>query len=47
MSLRRQVVGALATVTDPELDRSLVELGFARATVEHGGRVTVELRLQK
>jgi metal-sulfur cluster biosynthetic enzyme len=36
---------ALATVLDPELDRSLVELGFARASARPGGHVTVELRL--
>jgi metal-sulfur cluster biosynthetic enzyme len=36
---------ALATVTDPELDRSLVELGFARARAAADGHVTVELRL--
>jgi hypothetical protein len=30
---------------DPELDRSLVELGFARASARAGGHVTVELRL--
>lgn len=39
------MTGALATVTDPELDRSLVELGFARAAVDDAGGVTVELRL--
>jgi metal-sulfur cluster biosynthetic enzyme len=36
---------ALGTVMDPELDRSLVELGFARASAQPGGHVTVELRL--
>ena len=30
---------------DPELDRSLVELGFARASTRADGHVTVELRL--
>ena len=36
---------ALMGVMDPELDRSLVELGFARARAAAGGHVTVELRL--
>ena len=36
---------ALGTVMDPELDRSLVELGFARALARPDGHVTVELRL--
>ena len=45
MDLASRVTDALATVTDPELDRSLIELGFARAAVDDGGRVTVELRL--
>ncbi len=43
--LEELVTGALATVTDPELDRSLVELGFARAAVDDAGRATVEIRL--
>src|SRR5215469_7860226 len=43
--LNARVAGALATVTDPELDRSLVELGFADAAVDPAGRVTIELRL--
>lgn len=43
--LTARVTGALAAVTDPELDRSVVELGFARATVDDGGRAVVELRL--
>lgn len=36
---------ALLGVRDPELDRSLVELGFARAAAGPDGHVTVELRL--
>ncbi|HYW25964.1 MAG TPA: iron-sulfur cluster assembly protein [Terriglobales bacterium] len=44
-SLREAVTAALDAVTDPELDRSLVELGFAGAAVDGAGHVTVELRL--
>jgi metal-sulfur cluster biosynthetic enzyme len=44
-SLEERVAGALATVMDPELDRSLVELRFASAAVDGGGRVTVDIRL--
>ena len=44
-ALSARVAGALATVTDPELDRPLVELGFAQAAVDAAGRVTIELRL--
>ena len=44
-SLQESVTAALDTVTDPELDRSLVELGFAGASVDGPGHVTVELRL--
>jgi len=44
-SLQEAVTAALDTVTDPELDRSLVELGFAGAAVDGPGHVTVELRL--
>jgi len=43
--LTARVTGALDTVTDPELDRSVVELGFARAAVDDAGRALVELRL--
>jgi metal-sulfur cluster biosynthetic enzyme len=39
------VRAALASVMDPELDQSLVRLGFASAEVEDGGRVRIELRL--
>lgn len=44
-SLQDTVTAALDAVTDPELDRSLVELGFAEAAVDGAGHVTVELRL--
>jgi metal-sulfur cluster biosynthetic enzyme len=44
-SLQDAVTAALDAVTDPELDRSLVELGFAGAAVDGAGNVTVELRL--
>jgi metal-sulfur cluster biosynthetic enzyme len=44
-----EVVAALAGVLDPELDRSIVELGFVRrvavAAGPGGARVRVELRL--
>jgi metal-sulfur cluster biosynthetic enzyme len=43
--LRATVTAALGSVTDPELDQSLLELGFARANVDDAGRVTVEVRL--
>jgi metal-sulfur cluster biosynthetic enzyme len=43
--LTASVTGALDAVTDPELDRSVVELGFARAAVDEAGRALVELRL--
>ena len=43
--LQAAVTAALDTVMDPELDRSLVELGFARAEVLGAGRVRIELRL--
>jgi metal-sulfur cluster biosynthetic enzyme len=39
------VMAALDTVMDPELDESLVALGFVRAVVLDGGRVRIELRL--
>ena len=42
---RASVDGALATVNDPELDRSLVELDFIRDVVIDGRDVRVELRL--
>jgi len=39
------VVAALDSVFDPELDESLLRLGFARAEVLAEGRVRVDLRL--
>jgi len=39
------VLQALGSVVDPELDRSLVALGFATADVDGEGHVAVELRL--
>jgi metal-sulfur cluster biosynthetic enzyme len=45
VSLQDAVTAALGAVTDPELDRSLVELGFAWTSVDDAGHVTVELRL--
>lgn len=42
---RAAVDGALATVNDPELDRSLVELNFIRDVAIDGRDVRVELRL--
>ena len=38
-------MAALDTVMDPELDESLVRLGFVRAEVLEGGRVRIEFRL--
>lgn len=42
---RAAIDGALATVSDPELDRSLVELDFIRDVAIEGRDVRVELRL--
>jgi metal-sulfur cluster biosynthetic enzyme len=39
------VIAALDTVMDPELDESLVGLGFVQAEVLEGGRVRIEFRL--
>ncbi|MDX6253710.1 MAG: hypothetical protein QOJ11_44 [Frankiales bacterium] len=39
------VVGALSTVRDPELDESIVDLGFVTETSVVEGHVTVRLRL--
>ena len=39
------VLAALAAVTDPELDESIVELEFVTATIAPDGHVCVELRL--
>jgi metal-sulfur cluster biosynthetic enzyme len=40
-----EVRAALAAVTDPELDQSVVDLGFVTAARVDGGRVTVAFRL--
>ncbi len=40
-----QVTVALATVTDPELDRPLTDLGFVQSITVDGADVRVELRL--
>ena len=42
---RDEVWAALGSVTDPELDRPLTDLGFVRAVHLDGGDVHVELRL--
>jgi len=44
-SLGQAVQKALDSVKDPELDRSLAELGFARAALDAEDHVTVEVRL--
>jgi metal-sulfur cluster biosynthetic enzyme len=44
-TLEAEVLGALDTVLDPELDRSLTNLGFAEASIDGQNRVTVELKL--
>jgi metal-sulfur cluster biosynthetic enzyme len=44
-TLEADVRSALDAVLDPELDRSLMELGFAEARIDGQNRVTVELRL--
>ncbi|MDX6206273.1 MAG: hypothetical protein QOF39_2330 [Frankiales bacterium] len=43
--LRGAVIGALSTVRDPELDESIVDLGFVTETTVLDGQVTVRLRL--
>jgi metal-sulfur cluster biosynthetic enzyme len=45
MTDEARVLDALAMVRDPELDRSLVELGFVHAVDIDKGGVTVKLRL--
>jgi metal-sulfur cluster biosynthetic enzyme len=42
---RGAVVAALSTVRDPELDESIVDLGFVTATTVVDGRADVRLRL--
>jgi metal-sulfur cluster biosynthetic enzyme len=44
-SLLGAVVGALATVRDPELDESIVDLGFVTESTVVDGHATVRLRL--
>ena len=39
------VLAALDTVMDPELDESLLKLGFVQAELLEGGRVRIEFRL--
>jgi metal-sulfur cluster biosynthetic enzyme len=41
----QEVWAALAPVTDPELDESVVELGFVSGVVVEGGTVRVSIRL--
>jgi len=43
--VRAEVTEALRTVRDPELDESIVDLGFVTETSFAGGRVEVRLRL--
>jgi metal-sulfur cluster biosynthetic enzyme len=45
MTTVAEVLGALERVRDPELDESLVELGFVAAVDVDGGAVTARLRL--
>ena len=44
-SLANDVLEALATVMDPELDEPVTELGFVRSVALHPSGVTVHLRL--
>jgi metal-sulfur cluster biosynthetic enzyme len=44
-SLANDVLEALATVMDPELDEPITELGFVRSVALHPSGVTVHLRL--
>jgi metal-sulfur cluster biosynthetic enzyme len=45
VSLRSQVLAALGTVYDPELDEPITTLGFVGSCVVDGGEVAVRLRL--
>ena len=46
MSLKDDVLAALGTVYDPELDEPITDLGFVGAcSVSAGGEVAVRLRL--
>jgi metal-sulfur cluster biosynthetic enzyme len=44
-SLANDVIAALSTVMDPELDEPVTELGFVRSVALHPSGVTVHLRL--
>lgn len=43
--LSDRIIGALATVMDPELDEPITELGFVRSVAIRDGGVSVHLRL--
>lgn len=45
LSAEAEILGALATVTDPELDEPITELGFVRSVLIDDAGVTVHLRL--
>ena len=45
LSLEAEILGALDTVTDPELDQPITELGFVRSVAVDDEGVTVHLRL--
>ena len=45
VSLQSEIIAALATVTDPELDQPLTDLGFVRSVAIEDNGVTVHLRL--
>jgi metal-sulfur cluster biosynthetic enzyme len=45
VSLQADIIAALATVTDPELDQPITELGFVRSVAIEDDGVTVHLRL--
>jgi metal-sulfur cluster biosynthetic enzyme len=45
MSLEAEVMAALSTVMDPELDEPITDLGFVRSVQIHDAGVTVHLRL--
>lgn len=45
VSLEQEILTALATVTDPELDEPITELGFVRSVALDDDGITVHLRL--
>ena len=45
VSIESEILAALDTVTDPELDQPITELGFVRSVSVDGSGVTVHLRL--